>query len=249
MTESITAGELAERVRAIESDSVLGFDVDGVLAPIVEHADDARLPEGVWADLDRIARRATLAIVSGRSLDSLATLFDFPADAHVLGSHGLEERGSGTIELTDDEHYTLDQLTTLGTKAVDAIGDGAWLEHKVASVVVHTRSADPTAAAEAVVVLQRLANLVDGAIVKPGSEVVELMARHGHKGDALVSLARRLGTRARFFMGDDITDEDAFASLDPAGISVRVGPGPTRAMFRLDSPVEVAAFLADLASG
>ena len=127
------------------SDALVGFDVDGVLAPIVEHADDAALTPGVLPALTRLADRTEVAILSGRSLDSLERVFAFPASLHVIGSHGLEDRDAGPVELDDDEQYTFDQLEILGNKTVEAAGDGAWLEYKPASVVVHTRAANPAA--------------------------------------------------------------------------------------------------------
>ena len=145
----ITADELADAVRPALRTGLIGFDVDGVLAPIVEHADDARLTDGVRENLAALAERATIAIVSGRSLADLEARFAFPPGIHVIGSHGLEHRDAAGLALDPDEERTLEQLRILADKAVEATGDGAWVEHKPASVVVHTRAADPERAAAA----------------------------------------------------------------------------------------------------
>jgi trehalose 6-phosphate phosphatase len=162
----------------------------------------------------------------------------------VVGSHGLEQRGGRPIVLDHDERYTLDQLEILGAKAVEAAGDGAWLEHKPASVVVHVRSADPELAEPAIDAVTNLAGMIDGAEVKPGHMVVELLARSTSKGDAISRL--RNGRGHVIFLGDDVTDEHAFEVMDPADISVRVGPGETAARYRLAGPEAVAEFLTKL---
>ncbi|MFP5488438.1 MAG: trehalose-phosphatase [Acidimicrobiia bacterium] len=244
----VSADALADRLRPLLGRALVGFDVDGVLAPIVEHATEARLTPGVHDSLARLAEQTEIAILSGRSLGDLEHLFGFPDGVHVIGSHGLEIRGDDGVALDPDEQYTFDQLELLGRKAVEAAGDGAWLEYKPASVVVHTRAADPSLAEPALDAVGRLAGLVDGGQVKPGHHVVELLARSASKGEALLALAHRLGRSPLVFLGDDVTDEDAFALMgDDDDVSVRVGPGRTLAKYRLAGPGDVAELLAHLA--
>jgi trehalose-phosphatase len=240
--------ELVPIVGQALDDALVGFDIDGVLAPIVEHADDSRLVPGTNEVLASLAEHAAVAVLSGRSLESIERLFGFPEELHVIGSHGLEVRNAGPIDLDDHERYTFDQLEILGSKAVEAAGDGAWLEYKPASVVVHTRSADPRLAAPAIEAVSNLADMLDGAQVKPGSHVVELLARTASKGEALLALAERLDRTPVVFFGDDVTDEDAFRMMGPGDISVKVGPGTTAARYRLDGPIAVAEFLRLLVS-
>ena len=246
--QSLTPDELVDLIAPHLGDALLAFDVDGVLAPLVDHADESRLLPGVHDSLASLAGAATVAIVSGRALESLERLFAFPAGLHVVGSHGLEVRGVDPAPLDERERHTLDQLQIIATRGVDAAGDGAWLEHKPASVVMHTRTADPEQSQAAVDAVTNLGRLVDGAQVKPGSEVVELLARSASKGDALLDLADRLGRAPIVYLGDDVTDEDAFAVMGDDDISVRVGPGDTRARFRLSGPDEVADLLRSLGS-
>lgn len=240
---TIAPEDLAERLRPLFDRALLGFDVDGVLAPLVGHASDARLSAGVHASLERLAEQTTVAILSGRSLGDLERLFEFPAGVHVIGSHGLEVRGDDGVTLGADEQYTFDQLEVLGRKTVEAAGDGAWLEYKPASVVVHTRAADPSLAATATEAVSRLAALIDGAQVKPGHHVVELLARSASKGESFLALAHRLSRSPLVFFGDDVTDEDAFALMSEDDISVRVGGGSTVARYRLGGPDDVTVLL------
>jgi trehalose-phosphatase len=245
VTAPIHASELASLVAPMMPAALVGFDVDGVLAPIVEHAADARLSPGVLEALDRLATSAQVVIVSGRSLHDLEHLFGFPASIDVIGSHGLERRGADPLELDDDERYTFEQLHLLGTKAVEAAGRGAWLEEKPASVVVHVREAERELAERAVEAVSRLAAMISGAQVKHGHMVVELLARTTSKGEAIAGL--RTDGQSVVFLGDDVTDESVFELLGDRDVSVRVGDGDTAARFRLADPVAVAEFLALIA--
>jgi trehalose-phosphatase len=243
----IQPARLAEIIEPHLATALVAFDVDGVLAPLVDHADDSELLPGARDALVRLAGFTSVAIVSGRALESLDRLFAFPPDLHVIGSHGLEERGAAAPALDDGERYTFDQLDIIATRGAEAAGDGAWVEYKPASVVLHTRSADQSLAQPAVRAVTDLARMIDGAQVKPGSAVVELLARTASKGEALLGLARRLDRSPIVYLGDDMTDEDAFRVMAADDISIRVGAGDSAATYRLDGPPAVARLLDALA--
>lgn len=235
--------QLAELVRPHLADGLVAFDVDGVLAPIVAHADDSRLSPDVHDLLASLATRTTVGIVSGRALESLERLFAFPDELHVFGSHGLEERGEPADALDDDEQYTFEQLEIIASRGVEAAGDGAWLEYKPASVVLHVREADPERSTPVVEAVTNLARMIDGAQITPGSGVVELLARTASKGSALLTLAERTGSAPIVYLGDDVTDEDAFTVMGDADVSVRVGPGDSSARYRIADPTAVVDLL------
>ena len=73
------------------------------------------------------------------------------------------------------------------------------------------------------------------------------MARTASKGEALLHLAEQHERTPIVYLGDDVTDEDAFGMMSPTDISVRVGPGATAAAHRLESTAAVAEFVALLA--
>ena len=246
MTTATTPTELAELLRPSLSGGLFGFDVDGVLSPIVEHAQDSRLLPGTRGRLAALSEHTTVVVLSGRSLDDLERLFHFPTGLHVIGSHGLEARDAEQMALDGAEAERFTELEALGLAAVAGAGEGAWLEYKPASVVVHTRSADSSAANAAVDALLPRARAVDGAHVKRGHEVVELMARRASKGDALMHLAGTCERSPVIYFGDDLTDEDVFEQMSDDDVSVRVGPGDTLARFRLDDPAAVAATITEL---
>jgi trehalose 6-phosphate phosphatase len=78
---------------------------------------------------------------------------------------------------------------------------------------------------------------------RTGHNIVEYSFRHEGKDSALAALRERLGATAVLFAGDDVTDEDALASLGPQDLGIRVGDGETAASVRVGSIQELAAAL------
>ncbi len=229
---------------------VIGLDVDGVLAPIVGHADEARLAVDVGESLDRLHAidGVTVAVVSGRSLAGLEQ-FGFSAGLTVIGGHGGEVRGEPAPELTDGERATYDELDRRAEHAAATAGAGAWVERKPSSVVLHVRQADPRAGADALGALRSAAADLDGVTATPGDQVLELFARPASKGRAMGLLRERHHPATMVYVGDDVTDEDAFRALAGDGLCFAVfdAPRPTAAGFRLADTGEVRLLLQALA--
>lgn len=238
------ARALAADVWAMPRPLLLALDVDGVLSPIVSHATAARLSPGVAEALSALASRRDIdvALVSGRSLDGLRQ-FDLDPAIIVVGSHGAEVRGDPPPMMTQAQSRLLTRLTELACRAADQAGDGAWVELKPISVVLHVRQAAPESGSHARDALLRAAAEIDDTTVKPGKAVVELMARPADKGRALGALRERTAPRAAVFAGDDMTDEDAFRVLEEGDLGVKVGVGDTHATRRLPDPDAVRAWL------
>ena len=237
---------LAALAGALGRPLLVGLDVDGVLAPIVDHADDAALLPGMLEAVTEVAERTPVAIVSGRTLEDLDR-FLFPHHLDVVGSHGLERRHEAELVLTPEEQAAYDQLAELVADAAAAAGDGAWVETKPAGHVLHVREAPADAAAVAVSSLREQVEQVPGVHLKAGKSVIEVLARPTSKAVAMLALQRERGAAAVVFVGDDRTDEEVFAALGPGDCAVRVGPGDTVATHRLADPAAVLAFLHALA--
>ena len=242
----ISPQRLAAVLTAIADDLVVGLDVDGVLAPIVDHADEACVLAGVNDVLSRLGERLAVAVVSGRSLENLKRQFAFPEVVEVIGSHGLEWRSGSQVVLDDDQRALLDQVTALADQAVEAAGTGAWRETKPTSVVVHVRQAEPARAKAALDSLRnRLPDV--GIATKEGHAVVELMVVDTSKATAMQTFCQRHGATRMAFVGDDLTDEEVFRAAGPSDVTVRVGGGQTEAAYRLADPEAVLAMLVCLA--
>ncbi|MCL3861499.1 trehalose-phosphatase [Actinotalea sp. K2] len=225
---------------------LLAFDFDGVLAPL---QDDPAASRALPVSVDALARLGAvpgvvLAMVSGRGVEDLADKAEVPEGTHLVGSHGAE-RGRwqhGRLERVDLtlEPAAADRLDGLGT-ALDAAvtGTTARVEHKPASVVLHTRSVDPTDAERLTALALELGE-AQGVDAMRGKDVVELAVLHVTKGDALATLREELAVDALLYAGDDVTDERAFATLGDQDVTIKVGEGATAARFRVADPHALA---------
>ena len=137
-----------------------------------------------------------VAVVSGRTVEDLGR-FGFPEHVEIFGLHGMERRAERSVELADHEEARLQRLLALAADAADRAGDGAWVEVKPASVVLHVREAHPDHGARSADELQRQAEDVTGAHVLPGHGVVELMTRATSKALAVAELRDELAVAAR----------------------------------------------------
>ncbi len=220
---------------------LVASDYDGTLSPLID--DPARAgPHGpCMAALAALARldHTHAAILSGRARSELARLSGEPAHVRLIGSHGAEDEG-GQTQPADAE-----LLNTFETQlaAIASRGRGLLVERKPYAVALHFRaagSADAERAASAV--LEGPAKL-PGVHVRHGSKVVELCVSAADKGAALTRSRFRSGATGVLFIGDDLTDEDAFAVLGPGDVGVRVGEGESRAVHRVVDVPAVAGLL------
>ena len=226
---------------------LVACDYDGTLAPIVE--DPARatpLPESVAA----VRALATLpqtkvAVISGRSLRDLAALSRLPSEIHLVGSHG-SEFDVGFINALAPELVEMRDKLGATLIALTKGRPGIRLEHKPASVAVHTRGADRELAAEVATAVKAGPGTWPGIQVTHGKEVVELAVVATHKGTALDALRTQLAASAVLFIGDDVTDENAFGHLHGPDVGIKVGDGETRAAYRVPDPYAAAQVLAHL---
>jgi alpha,alpha-trehalose-phosphate synthase [UDP-forming]/trehalose-phosphatase len=241
-------GDLADVVAALPRPLLVALDVDGVLAPIVSHPDHATVTADVRDVLGALAAHDDIhvAVVSGRTVADLSR-FEFPTGVEVVGSHGMETERSGLPALDAAEHDRLEVLRRIATEAAETAGDGAWVEHKPASIVLHVRQVPDDRAAAALSQLRAAASAVEGTTAKDGSEVLELFTRTASKGDALRQLCADRSIASTVFVGDDVTDEDGFVVLGPEDVTIKVGHADTIARHRLHDTDAVAHWLRRLA--
>ncbi|SDY25532.1 trehalose 6-phosphatase [Saccharopolyspora shandongensis] len=226
---------------------LVACDYDGTLAPIVADPTQAKpLPESVHALRSLAALPATTtAVISGRALRDLATLSRLPAEVYLVGSHGSEFDVGFVHELEPE-------ATQLRTELQIALQDivrgkpGVTLENKPASVAVHVRRAEAEVAEEVLDTVRTGPAAWEGVQVTEGKAVIELAVVQTDKGNALDALRHQVGATAAIFLGDDVTDEKAFARLHGPDLGIKVGEGDTLATYRIGSTTEVATVLAFL---
>lgn len=239
---------------------LLALDFDGVLAPLVDDPTTSRIVPLTVEVLEQLSTLPDVhvALVSGRDATTLVQLAEVPAGTLVVGSHGAEQGRTipgpdgvtavdgDPLALDDDEARTyaevLRQVTAL---LVDH--PTARVETKPAAVVVHTRGLPAEEAAAVQEDVLAGPGEVPGVRVQRGKDVLELAVRHVTKGDAVVGLRGETAADAVLFIGDDVTDEDAFAMLQTPDLGIKVGEGRTVAAYRIADPDAVAAVLLRLA--
>ena len=223
---------------------LVACDYDGTLAPIVEDPSKAvPLPESVAAVRALAALpQTTVAVVSGRALRDLATLSRLPSEVHLVGSHG-SEFDIGFVERLTPELVEVRTRLRNELRRIVAGKPGVRLESKPASIAVHTRGATQDVGREVVEAVRNGPAAWPDVTVTQGKEVVELSVIPTHKGLAVDQLRTQLSASAVLFIGDDVTDENAFANLQGPDVGIKIGPGETKAGFRVAEPIEAARLL------
>jgi trehalose 6-phosphate phosphatase len=198
--------------------SAVLLDVDGTLAPIVRHADDAHVPEPTRVPLIAIARRYGLvACVSGRRAATARRIVSLGTITYV-GNHGAEILRGGSTQVE------LDPEVAAWARRVRDFADGSWTdelhrlrvrtEDKDVIRAFHWRGAPDEAAAEAA--LRQVAERAEaeGFVAHWGRKVLEIRPPvEINKGRGVDRLLRDAGLSAAVYVGDDRTDLDAFAGL------------------------------------
>lgn len=229
---------------------ILIMDYDGTLAPFVPHPPDARPYPGVSERLDRLAKRGVrLVFVTGRDCRQLPEMLGLAAPPEVWGSHGgehLEADGRVTpLVLSTEQQQGIEQARSWA----DSAGYGRAVEMKPGGVAFHVRGL-PEELRESVLrrartTLEGVAN-AHGLILRGFDGGLELRSPDVHKGLAVRQVQdESTQDAALFFLGDDDTDEDAFAALDGrgTGILVRGEARESHARWWLRPPEELICFL------
>lgn len=243
--------QLAERSRLL-----LCLDYDGVLSEIVAEPSRAFPAPGIRETLARLAEassRLTIAIVTGRRVAEVRRLLGTSRGLIFSGLHGLE------IARRDGTSYVAPAALAC-SRELDRIRDwlvlhvppqqGFRIEDKGVAVGLHYRAVQPRIAR---MIAERFEEFV--AANAPRLKVmhlkmlVEAVPEAASKADAVTALQETVTPpHVTAFVGDDATDEDAFAALGAGDVGILVGRArPSRARYRLPSVAAVAAELRNLA--
>ncbi len=227
---------------------LIATDYDGTLAPIVNDPSQARPDRESLVALRTLAAmpQTHVAVISGRALRDLADLLGQPEDIHLIGSHGSEFDADFASALSPEVTRLRDRVRGELAGLAES-HEGFRLEEKPASIAFHYRNADDHAAETAVAKILDGPATYEGVYTRKGKKVVELGVVSTNKGDALETIRHRVGASAALFLGDDRTDEDAFATLKGPDIGVKVGePEDTCAGYCVNDSTDVARLLAQL---
>ncbi|UGS39174.1 trehalose-phosphatase [Capillimicrobium parvum] len=209
-----------EPIRADPARAAVLLDVDGTLAPIVRHADDAHVPEPTRSVLIAVSRKYPVtACVSGRRAAIARRIVSIGSISYV-GNHGAELLRAGRTEPELDPEFAA------AGERVRAFRDEVWRddarlqrlrvrgEDKGEIAAFHWRGAPDEAVAEAAV--QEVAAHAEaaGLVAHWGRKVLEVRPPvHVDKGAGIARLLAGVDVDTAMYVGDDTTDLDAFRGL------------------------------------
>ncbi len=237
-------------------------DYDGTLTPIVGRPQDAVLAPGMRDKLSALAQKPSVSagIVSGREMAELEGLVAIDG-IYYAGNHGLEMEGPDLSYINPQAEKAIALFTDIANKlafALDSI-DGVIIENKGLSLSVHYRLVKDALLDMVIDTFEKITSppLTEGKInVTSGKKVLEVRPPiDWHKGKAVEAITGEIKTLHKLdeimtiYLGDDVTDEDAFKVLHrPEGWSIFVGEEnkKSQAEFYLDSTYEVEDFLSRL---
>jgi alpha,alpha-trehalase len=245
--------KIQERLKG--SRLALFLDYDGTLTPIVRRPEMAVLSEDMRNTVERLTRQCFVAVISGRDLADVKKLVGI-SSLHYAGSHGFDisgpegkhlENQMGTDFLPD-----LEKAEKKIQPRIDGI-PGAHIERKKFSRAVHYREVDEENVGKVEEAVDEAVEIFPSLRKSYGKKVFEIQPKiNWDKGKALLWILQALHLDKPdvlpLYIGDDVTDEDAFCVLAEKGIGIVVGEEtrPTYARFKLKDPDGVRQFFQQL---
>lgn len=247
MTYLFSTEGLRHLHRHCKEGTLLVFDYDGTLAPLVPKLHQAFMPRSTEKKLQLLRRSYRLAILTGRDLSSLKPFFSFPPGL-MIGNHGLQGLPGHRKIQTQARHAR--QAWKKSLLPVCRELQGVVLEDKSFSLSIHYRQARDKRRAR-LALIKAIARLQPKPKAIPGKLLFNLtLAQAPDKGRALRHLMKHLHLKRALFVGDDRTDEDVFRIARSSILSVRVGyRRQSKAQWYLRSQNEIDRLLEILAPG
>lgn len=213
------------------------LDFDGTLVDIAPQPEAVIVPPALIATLEQLQHYlgGALALISGRPIEQIDAFLK-PLVLPAAGVHGAERRtAGGVVSLLNTPPLDLAEQAAQAIAHADA---RMRVERKRGSVALHYRQA-PEREAECVAAMQRAVDESPGLTLLRGKMVVEAKPGGASKGAAIEAFMAEepFAGRTPVFVGDDITDEVGFATVQRMkGLGVKVGEGSTAAWQRIESP-------------
>jgi trehalose-phosphatase len=238
-------------------------DYDGTLTPIVGRPEEAVLPSRVKKTLLALAAHPdfTVGIVSGRLLSDAKALVGLKGIYYAC-NHGLEIEGPGLKLVNPIAESTQSEMEDIARQLSEKLAgiEGIIIEDKGLTLSVHYRMVSPNDEAKAAKLFRQVITpLLDTGRIRitSGKKVWEVRPPvDWHKGMAVQSISQMLSKAGvtgkgslTIYLGDDITDEDAFKILHPPqgwGILIGQENQASAADYFLKSTDEVEVFLSRL---
>jgi trehalose 6-phosphate phosphatase len=232
-------------------DWCLFLDVDGTLIELTDSPLDTFADPALKTLLSAVAERlgGAVALVSGRSIDYLDALFA-PLRLPAAGLHGVERRkATGVMHGASFVDTQLDPARAAVAALVQA-HPGTSIEDKGRTIAVHFRMAPQHEVSVRQALLAIAKPLGSNYHIQDGNKVLEIKPRGFTKASAIKAFLHEppFSGRRPVFVGDDLTDQDGFKTVeDQGGISIAVGDR-VRGQFRMENAAAVRDWLESIAA-
>ncbi len=227
------------------------LDYDGTIVPITNHPEKAIPDSEILSILQTLqdVKEFTVAIVSGRDKEFMDKYLG-NTNLTLCAEHGV------WIKEPQEKWQTINFIQNTWKEKLKPVLElyadrtpGAVLEEKNYSLAFHFRNADPELASIRVreltdSLIHQVSNL--NLCVMEGKKVIEIKNAGINKGDFALKQIEKDDYDLVIAIGDDVTDEDLFASLPEDAFSIKVGIGSSKAKFFLDSVYQVRELLKQL---
>jgi trehalose-phosphatase len=231
------------------------LDYDGTITPINPDPHAAILSEEMRTAIAELSEQVVVAIVSGRNKSNIQDLVALP-DLYYVGNHGFDIEGPRQnplhLEVGLESIPLLEKCYREAQVQLMAV-EGVQFEPKKLTVTVHYRYVAKDQVKLVFEILRNTVSKYPQLKITTGKLVLEIRPNIAwDKGQAVLWLAKELNLNSSesclLYIGDDITDEDAFWALPRKGIGILVGnhSGDTYADYHLHDPEQVRIFLINL---
>lgn len=223
------------------------LDVDGTLLDLAATPREVFVPPSLRETLSVLLQKTdgALALVSGRPLSDLDMIFA-PLQLPAVGGHGAEIRVSPRGRPDRGHSAPISDAVKRRFATIAAASPGILIEDKGYSVALHYRLAPELEDYVLKAVLALSEELAESFELLPGKAVIEIKHAGFDKGTAVRTLMRRrpFAGRRPVFIGDDTTDEAAFAVLPEFdGVGISVGRRVPGVAMCFDAPPDVRRWL------
>jgi len=230
----------------LAKDCALFLDIDGTLADLANVPDAVRIDQELAVAMPKLAQElgGALAIITGRAITSADVLFpEFKLP--MAGQHGCERRDAkGSIHLHAPRKDTYARLCKL-LRGLAKRHPQLLLEDKGAAIALHYRALPELESHLHKTLMEELRE-GEGYVLQPGKMLLEVRPEGRDKGTAIDDFMTEMPFAGRLpvFVGDDLTDEHGFATVERlGGWTIKVGTGRTVARFRLPDVAAVRRWL------
>jgi trehalose 6-phosphate phosphatase len=246
--------------RIHESDHVVVFlDYDGTLVPFKEKPDDVVTPNGVKTVLTKLInnKKCTVVIVSGRTLKEIKKLLNIPGLSYAA-VHGLQiEFSDGTVSNWKPAEHIQALIKTIKKNLIPILQEEKKiiLEDKELTLAFHYRQVPENRIKD---IKEKFLDIVkkydtkNSLEILHGAKVIEVRPHGWNKGKAVETFLNNFIKQANtlsIYIGDDVTDEDAFRCIGELGITIFVSNNAkrkTNAQYWVKNPGDVSVFLESL---